>query len=522
MAAAYGRALSFSLSHKALVAVLVVALLGGSLFTYRAIGGEFMPAMDTNEFSLSITMPPGGTSAELQTVVDEVETKLLADPDIELLSTSINSSMLGANQGGGQRAIMLASLRSQPTRPTAEIVAGLRNTYADYTAAKVEVNDSLSSAGGGGSAGMDFLGGGTTVQVDISGPELTELADWADRLVAKMEAIDYLSEVKSSLGSSQPELQVQVDFAKAGAKGIPAALIGSTVRAAFQGETVTQISQEGKELGVVVRLRPEDRQDVADLENLVLASTGGQVVRLGDVAEVVKAAGPRQINRVNNRRMVSVTASVANTTDLRTAENDLLAVIEDLSLPDAYQASLSGQFVEMDKAFNDLLLALGLAIALVYMVMAAQFESFLHPLTVMFTLPLAAIGVLFALFIGGQKFNVPSMIGVILLAGIVVNNAIVLVDYINQLRRQGRGLQEAVVEAGQARLRPILMTALTTLLALIPMAFRPGAGAEMLQPLAVSVMGGLATSTLLTLFVIPVVYVALEQLISKLSPTRAN
>lgn len=526
MATAYGRALGFSLRHKLLVAGLVVTLLIGSLFTFRAIGGEFMPAMDTNEFSLSITMPPGGSLADLQTVVDEVEAKLLADPDIELLSTSINSSMLGVSQDVSQRANLQASLRSQPVRRTAEIVADLRHIYADYAQAKIEVSDSTSSmgmgGGGGRAAGMNFLGGSTTVQVDISGPELTELADWADRLVAKMEAIDYLSESKSSLGRSQPELQVQVDFAKAGAKGIPAALIGSTVRAAFQGETVTQISQGGKELAVVVRLRPEDRQDVDDLKNLVLASAGGQVVRLGDVAEVVKAAGPRQINRVNNRRLVSVTASVANTTDLRTAERDLLAVVQDLSLPDAYQANLGGQLVEMDEAFSGLLLALGLAIALVYMVMAAQFESFLHPLTVMFTLPLAAIGVLFSLFIGGHKFNVPSMIGIILLSGIVVNNAIVLVDYINQLRRQGRSLQEAVVEAGQARLRPILMTALTTLLGLVPMAIRPGAGAEMLQPLAISVMGGLATGTLLTLFVIPCVYVALEQLIGKFSPERAN
>lgn len=524
IATAYGRALSFSLRHKLLVAGLVVSLLIGSLFTLRAIGGEFMPAMDTNEFSLNITMPPGGSLADLQTVVDEVEAKLLADPDVELLSTSINSSMLGVSQDVSQRANLQASLRSQPMRPTAEIVAYLRNVYADYAPAKIEVSDSSSSMGGGGgrAAGMNFLGGSTTVQVDISGPELAELADWADRLVSRMEAIDYLSEAKSSLSNSQPELQVQVDFAKAGAKGIPAALIGSTVRAAFQGETVTQISQGGKELAVVVRLRPEDRQDVADLKNLVLASAGGQVVRLGDVAEVVKAAGPRQINRVNSRRLVSVTASVANTTDLRTAERDLLAVIQDLSLPDAYQASLGGQLVEMDEAFSGLLLALGLAIALVYMVMAAQFESFLHPLIVMFTLPLAAIGVLFSLFVGGHKFNVPSMIGIILLSGIVVNNAIVLVDYINQLRRQGRSLQEAVVEAGQARLRPILMTALTTLLALIPMAIRPGAGAEMLQPLAISVMGGLATGTFLTLFVIPSAYVALEQVISKFSPERAN
>lgn len=516
LAAAYSKALSFSLRHKLAVTGLVVLLLIGSLFTFRSIGGEFMPTMDTNEFSLSIAMPPGGSLAELQAVVDEVEAKLLADADIELLSTAMNSSMLGASQDVSQRANLQATLRSQPTRSTAAIVADLRHTYADYPQAKIEVNGSTSRmGGGGGGAGMGFLGGSATVQVDISGPELAELAVWADRLAAKMEDIDYLSEVKSSLSSSQPELQVQVDFAKAGAKGVPAALIGSTVRAAFQGETVTQISQGGQELAVVVRLRPEDRQDVADLKNLVLSAAGGQVVRLGDVAEVVKAAGPRQINRVNNRRLVSVTAAVADTTDLRTAERDLLEVTQDLSLPDAYQASLGGQFVEMGEAFSGLLLALGLAIALVYMVMAAQFESFLHPLTVMFTLPLAAIGVLYSLFIGGHKFNVPSMIGIILLSGIVVNNAIVLVDYINQLRRQGRSLQAAVVEAGQARLRPILMTALTTLLALVPMAISPGAGAEMLQPLAISVIGGLATSTLLTLFIIPIVYVALEQLIAK-------
>ncbi len=522
LAAAYGKALSFSLRHKLAVLGLVVLLLTGSLFAFRSIGGEFMPEMDRNEFSLIIALPSGGTLPELESVVTQVEAKLLADPDIELISTAINSSLLGASQETSQRASLQVALRSQPSRRTAEIIADLRSTYADYPQAKITVDNLAGGMAGGSGGGMAFLTGGTTVQIDISGPDLTELADWADRLASKMEALDYLSEIKSSLSRSQSELQVQVDFAKAGAKGIPPALIGSAVRAAFQGETVTQISQAGKELAVVVRLRPEDRQDVADLENLVLSSVGGQVVRLGDVAQVIKAEGPRQINRVDNRRLVSVTAAVAKDVDLRTAERDLLALTQDLGLPDAYQASLGGQFVEMDEAFSGLILALGLAVALVYMVMAAQFESFLHPLTVMFTLPLAAIGALYSLYFAGHKFNVPSMIGIIMLAGIVVNNAIVLVDYINQLRRQGRTLQVAIVEAGQARLRPILMTALTTLLALVPMAIRPGAGAELLQPLAISVIGGLATGTLLTLFIIPVVYAVLEQLLSKAASLRAN
>ena len=511
VAVGYGNALRWSLRHKWVPVGLIVLLLIGSVFMYQSLGGEFIPSMDTHEFTVTINMPSTRTVDELYDLVDEVEAKILADPDVELLATSVNSSVLGLSLGSGQSAILMASLRSEPERSTSAIVAEMRSLYEDHPQADISISgDMVGGSGGGG--GLSWLGGSDTVQVDISGPDLEQLADLSDKLVSEMQALGYYDEITSSFSKSQPELQVQVDFEKASSLGMPPALIGSAVRSAFQGETVTNIVHEGRDVSVVVRLRPEDRQNVDDLQNYVLASQDGKTVRLGDVAKVVKADGPRQVRRIGNQRLVSVTAEVVGT-DLRTAEAELQTVIEELGLPDAYQAELGGQLKEMREAFSSLWLALLLAIALVYMVMAAQFESLLHPLIVMFTLPLAAIGVFYFLFFTGQKLNVPSIIGIILLTGIVVNNAIVLVDYINQLRRRGRAAEDALVEAGVTRLRPILMTALTTLLGLLPMAVRTGAGAELLKPLAIAVIGGLTTATFLTLFIIPIVYSWFERLL---------
>ncbi len=247
------------------------------------------------------------------------------------------------------------------------------------------------------------------------------------------------------------------------------------------------------------------RQSVTDLENLVVAATQGQVVRLKQVAVIEHGVGPASINRRANQRYISITGTVAGR-DLQSVSRDLQVKLDALELPADYRVEIAGDMMEMQEAFSGLITALILAVVLVYMVMAAQFESLLYPLIVMFTMPLAVIGVLFALFFAGQNFNVPSVMGIIVLAGIVVNNAIVLVDYINQLRTRGRDVHEAIIEAGGARLRPILMTTATTVLGLIPMALLGGSGTEMQRPLSIAIIGGLTVSTLLTLYVIPVAY----------------
>jgi HAE1 family hydrophobic/amphiphilic exporter-1 len=266
---------------------------------------------------------------------------------------------------------------------------------------------------------------------------------------------------------------------------------------------------------VIVQLQEDHRDSIEDISDVILTGQGGTTVRVGDVAELKKAEGPQTINRRNNQRIVTVTANLVDGKDLLSAREAVEEIVDELNLPADYYAAFRGQAEEMADAFSGMLMALVLAIALVYMVMASQFESFIHPLTVMFTLPLAAIGVIYTLLFTGQNLSIPSLIGVVVLAGVVVNNAIVLVDYVNQLRGRGMDLQDALLEAGETRLRPILMTTLTTVLGLVPLSLGIGSGAEMQQPLALTVMGGLVVGALLTLFVIPMVYSVFDRLVPR-------
>lgn len=523
MAKAYGNALRWTLGHKLVVSLIVIVLLGGSLLTFRQIGGEFLPTMDQGEFSVKVSLHDDATADQLEAVVSAIEQQLLADPDVDLVSTTIGggsalgsarSALSGSSSSGNEASINVTLISSNSRqRATDDLIAQLRTAYAEHPQATVSVTASSGMMGGSGGGASALMGGGG-VQVDIAGPDLNQLADYAQTLGDKLQQSAHFSEVSNSLSISRPELQIQVDFDKAGALGLSPAVIGSIVRSAVQGDTATQMQQDGRELSVVVRLRPEDRESVADLNNLVIASVGGRTLRLQDVAKVVEAQGPTQISRRNNQRYVTVTADIVDI-DLQSAQTELEQLVDQLNLPDSYQAIYGGQMAEMREAFSGLALALVLAVILVYMVMASQFESLIHPFTVMFTMPLAVIGVLYGLFFTGQTFNVTSIIGVIMLAGIVVNNGIVLVDYINQLRAGGKSLTDAVVEAGQTRLRPILMTALTTILGLVPLAVAPGAGAEMQRPLAISVIGGLTTATFLTLFIIPIVYTVFDRLMPK-------
>jgi HAE1 family hydrophobic/amphiphilic exporter-1 len=512
LATTYGRALRWTMAHKLPVIALVLALFAGSMFTIPKLGGEFLPSMDMGELQVSIALD-GGSADELDQIVTDVEQALLATPDVKQVDSNINGSSLVQRNSSGNQATVHALLQAGHALSTDQVIQDLRQQFPkDYRGATVSIDSGGLMGMGGGAASLMLGGNGVTV--DILGPDLDQLAQYANALGEKMAQLGYFQEIKNSLAESQSELQVQVDFEKAGQFGLAPALVGSAVRSAFQGDIATQINHGGKDLSVIVRLRESDRQNLADLKNLILQNTNGRVVRLSDVAQVVEAQGPTQITRVNNQRQVTVSAAVVGR-DLSSAQEELEQLVDEMNLPDNYSAVYNGQLKQMNEAFSGLTLALVLAVILVYMVMASQFESLIHPFTVMFTMPLAAIGVIFLLFFTHQTLNVPSLIGVIMLAGIVVNNAIVLVDYINQLRSRGVKLEEAVIEAGETRLRPVLMTALTTILGLIPLAVIQGDGAEMQRPLAIAVIGGLVTATFLTLFIIPIVYTAFDRLLPK-------
>jgi len=498
----YQRSLKWALKRKPLVVLVTLLLLGGSLLTYPHLGGEFIPPMDQGEMRVTVTLPSSSSFQETDRLASEVESQLMAREEVLSVSTSIGvtTGTRGAIMGGAaprrNRAAMNVVL--QPGQRADQLAKDLNEQYATFTGATVVAESVAGLAGGMG-------GVGAPVQINLSGPSLEGLRLHADQIKSQLTNVDGIVDVSDNMGIGSAEFVVRVKRTEAAELGVSPVAVASAVRTAFQGETAARISREGREVDVMVRLTLDARQNISSLENLMVAAPQGRIIRLKEVATVEQSIGPAAIRRMSNQRVVSISASIAER-DLQSVSRDVEAALAALSLPDDYSYEIAGEMSEMREAFDGLILALILAVVLVYMVMAAQFESLLYPFIVMFSLPLAIIGVLFALFLTGTTLSVPSVMGVIVLAGIVVNNAIVLVDYINQLREKGKGVDEAIVEAAGVRLRPILMTTATTVLALVPLAVMPGSGAEMQQPLGIAVIGGLTVSTVLTLYLIPIAY----------------
>jgi multidrug efflux pump subunit AcrB len=354
------------------------------------------------------------------------------------------------------------------------------------------------------------FGSSAPIDVEIRGYDLDTGSDLAKQIAAIVRSTPGAVDVQVSREDNLPELRIQIDREKAGALGIDVAQISSTVNTCMNGAVASLFTDpvSGNQYNILVRLNVEDRSDVADLQKLVLTTTSGQQVLLGNVARIEKTASPVQIDRKYQQRLVEVTANVSGR-DLGSVANDIQARIQTLNIPPGFEVKLGGNVEQQKKTFQDLSLAFGLAILLVYVVMASQFQSLLDPFIIMFTVPLGIVGVFWTLFLTGTTLSVTSFQGIIVMVGIVVSNGILLVDYTNRLRKRGIPLQEAVVRGGRTRLKPILMTSLATVLGLIPMA--AGIGGESTQaPLAIAVIGGLTVSTTLTLFFVPALYTVFE------------
>ncbi|MEW6661835.1 MAG: efflux RND transporter permease subunit [Bacillota bacterium] len=504
----YGRVLDWALSHRRWVVGGVTAAFIGSLAFLPLVGSEFLPRMDIGIVSVEIKLSRGTALEQTGEIASKVEAILAEQPEVDSVYTVLGSAagnMGGLSMGNSENAAIMAMLvpSSQRSRPTPKVVEAINDQTKRIPGASITVTE------------MDAYGGmGVTmapIEVIIQGDDLAVLAQLAELVKGRIEKVPGTKDVKTSLEEGRPELQVIVDRERAAAYGISAAQVAGTVRAAVQGQVATRFRQAGEEIDVRVRLPERARSNPIHLEQLTVASPMGYQVPLKEIARLKTAEGPAQIERRNQTRTVTVTSNLMGRS-LGAVINDIQADLAGFSLPQGYLMDMGGQVQEMREAFGDLTIALVLAIALVYMIMAAQFESFFHPLVIMFTMPTAVIGVILGLAVTGRTFGVTAFIGAILLAGIVVNNAIVLVDYINTLRKRGMSREEAIKIAGPTRLRPILMTALTTVLGLFPLALGLGEGAEAQAPMATAVIGGLVFSTFLTLVLIPVVYTLLEDL----------
>lgn len=492
----YGKLLRWSLSHRKKVVGFVIVALVLSLAATPLIGTEFIPDMDQGELTVNIKMPAGTKLDETKKLAEDVENLIKHEiSDVDHIFTSVGGGMYSMMGGGSSEASLQVKLKPFEERQitTTEASEQLRKVLAKVPGAEINVT------------GSSAMSTGSAVDISIRGDDLEVLEQLGDHVLNIVEETAGTRNAGNSLADASYELQVVVDREQAARYGLSASQVLSAIRNSFDGQVVSRMRTGDNEVDVRLETANGLTETPDALSTLTIVSPTGARVPVTSVARIETDKAPQQITRYSQNREVSITADIAGR-DLGSINAEIQAKLDQLAVPDGYLVEFGGQAEDMAESFGSLALALLLAVLLVYMFMVAQFESLFQPFIIMFALPPTFVGVVLGLGLTGHHLSVPAMIGAIMLVGIVLNNSIVLVDYINTLRKKGYDLREAILEAGPVRLRPILMTALTTILALLPLAFGTGEGSEGQAPMAVVVAFGLTLSTLITLVFVPVVY----------------
>ena len=503
---AYEKALELALRHRAVVLVGVLVLLVASAVAAFSRGFSFIDMnMETNQ--LTVTVGP-----KEEQVLDFEELTAMSDEVVEKISTIEGVETIGAMAGGGGTMAMMGGgggasitmylLLDEEADVSASSVAGEITSLTKDMDCEVSVDASASDM-------TAMFGSGITVQV--SGSDLDKLQELAAEVAELAEAEEGTTEVDEGLDNTTPSFTVHVDKEKAAEYGMTTAQVFQLVYAKMASDTSpTTISTDLKDYEVYIQTEKQKEASLADIRDLTFTYTdregNEEEIALSEIADFEEGSSLNIINRDAQTRYISVTAGVDENHNVSLVANSLEKKLAEIELPEGYAIEMKGEDEMIDDAMQQLYLMLLLAVIFIYLIMVAQFQSLLSPFIIMFTIPLAFTGGLFALFVTGNEVSVIAMIGFVMLAGIIVNNGIVMVDYINQLRREGMDKHEAIVESGKTRLRPILMTALTTILSMSTMAFGLGDGSEMMQPMAIVTEGGMIYGTLLTLFVVPCIY----------------
>jgi len=504
----YKELLHYALNHRLLVLGVAFLLFTGSLFLIRLVGSEFMPAADEGQVRISGEMEIGtrlGIMEEKFKTIAAIVKKEV--PEIESMVESMGgSSFRGSGSHVGEMRVSLVS-QSRRSRSSEEISTALRRKLADIPGLITRIR-----------SGQGFFllrmgtSGGDQVQIEIRGYDL-ETADALAKQVASLtEEVGGVTDAQISREIGTPEEIIVINRLKAADMKLTVSQIAYTLQTFLTGTRASNYREAGDEFWIRVKVKDAEKMSLEDILDLTLTNSDGQPVMLRNVVSMQPRRGPVQIQRKDQERIITVSANISGR-DMGSVITDIRERLRFLPVPRDFSVVFSGDYEEQQKAFRELFVGLILALMLVYMVMASLYESLRDPLVVMFSIPLAAIGVILILFLTNTTFNVQSYIGCIMLGGIVVNNAILLVDYTNLLRRRDKmPIREAIEEAGRRRLRPILMTATTTIMALLPLALGLSEGGEAQAPMARAVIGGLLSSTLITLVIIPVVYSVFEGL----------
>ena len=504
----YRRSLHWTLKHRALVLGGILGLLALSFAIVPFLGTEFMPAMDREMIILKVKMPVGTSLEETNRVVTMVEKLMAQEPEVVNVSVQVGSQAEEnpADMAGGMSTtgshegllwVGLVPLRERELSDV-EVMEKIRRKLPKLKDVKFESLD----------IGQAMMGGATApVEIKIFGEEIDTLKEIGDAIVERIRDVEGLRDVTHSLAEGKPEYHITIEREKASRMGLKVSQIGNAIQAATLGKVATRFREGNEEVDIRVRFQEKFRDSLEDIRNIPIMTPFNTMVTLGEVATITRGEGPIRINRENQARVITVTGNIAGR-DLGSVVRDIQGRIAGVErgLPAGYFTEFGGQFEQMQEAFVIIAGAFALATLLVYMIMASQFESFRHPFVIMFTIPLAIVGVILALLVSGRPISLPVLIGFIMLGGIAVNNGIVMVDYINQLKRRGVDKKEAILQASAVRLRPVLITAFTTILGMMPMALSVSEGAEMRAPMAITVVGGLVATTFLTLFVIPIIY----------------
>lgn len=505
----YIKLLNWALDHKGKTIIIVVALLIVSLLIpiFGMIGTEFMPEQDISIMALHVKAPVGTSLEDTDAIIRQIEDQFVKVDGVQNVMALVGP-------------MSDAQAQADPTNPQevneAQVYARLhmqKDRTISYEEIQNRIREKLPDIKG---AEINFLsreqmmgqGQADPIEIKIFGKDMQLLREFAKRIENRIQDVEHVSDVINSVKSGKPEAHIVIDKDKAFKYGFTAYQIASAIKTASVGTQAGIFRKAGEEIDIKVRLDEKNRNSFEDIMHIALVSPAGFSIPLNQIAHIEYAEGPRVISHERQTRKVTVSANISGTQDMGGVVKNVQTQISDIvdDLPEGYFLNIGGAFEDMQEAFKTLSLALLLAVVLVYIVMASQFESLRQPFIVMFTIPLAVIGVMFILGMTGTTLSVISFVGGIVLSGIVVNNGIVLIDHMNQLRTKGMQKRDAIIQAGKDRLRPVLITAITTMGGMLPMALSTQEGSELKAPMALTVIGGLISATFLTLILLPVVY----------------
>ncbi len=491
-------------------ALVVVVLFAGSLYVGRYVGVELQPEVDEGEIRVRTELEPGTRVEETYAVMERLAGIVKRDvPEADFITVEAGNSNAW-HPGGENEGSMSVTLVDQKhrSRTAPEIVNSLRRDLNAGPGVFVRTMVGRSMMTRISSAGAEDAG---QVEVEVRGYDLDIMRDLAERVRGIMASTPGVATPMISMRPGIPEMLVEVDRPKAASLGLNVSDVAETMETAVGGSRASMYREEGDEFDIVVRLQESDRLNLASVQGVPLSTPGGQTIEAKSIVNLRRQEGPNAITRADQQRVISVTGELTDRA-LGDVMRDLDQSLRNVDKPDGYEFVYGGEYEDQQEAFHAMTFAAILALILVYMVMAMQFESLRDPFIILFSIPLASVGVVGILILTGTNLNIQGFLGIVILLGIVVNNAIVLVDYTNLMRREYNvPLREAVITSGSRRLRPILMTTATTVLGLLPMALGIGEGGELQAPLARVVIGGLTTSTLITLVIVPIVYLTLEE-----------